>query len=32
VKEIASFGGDVAEMVPSAALAALRRALAARGG
>ncbi|HEU4919446.1 MAG TPA: pantetheine-phosphate adenylyltransferase [Candidatus Limnocylindrales bacterium] len=32
VKEIASFGGDVAEMVPPAALAALRRALAARAG
>ena len=32
VKEIASFGGDVAEMVPSAALAALRGAWAARGG
>jgi pantetheine-phosphate adenylyltransferase len=32
VKEIASFGGDVSEMVPPAALAALRRALAARAG
>jgi pantetheine-phosphate adenylyltransferase len=32
VKEIASFGGDVSEMVPPAALAALRRALATRAG
>jgi pantetheine-phosphate adenylyltransferase len=30
VKEIASFGGDVAEMVPAAALAALRRSLSKR--